>query len=80
MLKRLANWLYYRYGDVDVAEMTRLQLMGHIDRKKFGDMSNAEKMETKNQCVDLMSNPALKYVIDEYIGDVKDHILYESNT
>jgi hypothetical protein len=92
ILKRLRTYFYgndtpdvtYRgVPDVeppDVAEMTRIQLLGHIDRRRFRDMTDGEKMEVKRGCVDLLENTALKYVIDEYIDDVKDHILYEANT
>ena len=80
MLKKLGKYLHYKYGDVDVAEMTRMQLIGHIERKRFRDMTNSEKMEIKKGCVDLMEDSTLKYIIDEYINDVKEHILYEANT
>jgi hypothetical protein len=79
LLKRLANRLYKKHGDRNVAEMTRLQLIGHVDRKRFQDMDNAKKKEIRDGCVDLIENPTLKYVIDEYVDDIKDHILYEAN-
>ena len=37
-------------------------------------------MELKNGCIDLMEKGVLKSIVDEYISDVKDHILYEANT
>jgi len=80
ILQKLGKYLYFKYGEVDVAEMTRLQLIGHIQRTQLEDMSDAEKMKIKEGCVDLIDDPTLKYVIDEYINDVKEHILYEANT
>jgi len=80
IINRLANWLYRKYGDVDVSEMTRLQLIGHVERVRFRDMTDAKKKEVKGGCIDLLEGNMLKFVVDEYVSDIKDHILYEANS
>lgn len=77
---RLANWLFKKYGNLNVAEMTRQQIMGTERRTPYDDLSNSEKRDLKEKCISLLENDAFHFVVDEYVREVEINIIENVNS
>lgn len=77
-MKSIIRKLYRRWFKADAASMTREQLAGFIPPLRFDDLPKARQKEIVSLCKDLQKNEALKFIIDSYIKDVSDHIIYNA--
>lgn len=80
LLRKFANWLYLRFGTIDIAAMTRLQIQGNIERTKFENLHPNEKQRIFSESKLLQKNEVLQQIIDEIVHEQEQHIIYHANT
>lgn len=71
--------LYKRYAPLDMAEMTRIQTMTHFDSTPFDDLDEEHRQKIKEDSEELLTNETYNWIIDTYIKDVTDRLVYETN-
>lgn len=77
LFKKLAHYLYLKYGDINFTEMTRLQLQGVSDKVDLNNLDTDTRTSFLVECDQLLKNEVLNQIIKDIEQDCVNKIVYE---
>ena len=77
ILGKLGKYLFLRFGQSDIAEMTRQQLQC-FDKFEIVVRTEEEQEKFNRGACDLLENSIFLLVADEVIHNLKEHMLFKT--
>ena len=76
MFKKLINWLYWKYGTKNVAEMTRKQLGLFGKCYDFENLGDKDKEIYCEHCLTLTRDEILQNILGEIVEKCEHNMIY----